>query len=134
MIHIESGVLQAAMARAAETGREVHEVVEEALRHYLDKSTPPSLANLRRHRDQFLHIAASHGTHNLRVFGSVARGEATPDSDADFLVDLDPDRTLIDLSGLILDLQDALGRRVDVVEVKKASRTADRITREAVPL
>lgn len=65
-------------------------------------------------RDEILRIAASHGASNVRVFGSMARGEANPDSDVDFLVDLEPGRSLFDLGVLQADLEDLLGRRVDV--------------------
>jgi predicted nucleotidyltransferase len=66
-------------------------------------------------RDEILHLAAKHGAYNVRVFGSVARGEAGPDSDVDFLVDLEEGRSLLDLAGLLMDLQDLLGREVDIV-------------------
>src|SRR5260370_41587010 len=85
-------------------------------------------------RHLILNIAARHGAKRIRVFGSVARGEARPDSDVDFLVELEPGRSLLDLSGLILDLEEALGREVDVVEITKPSRAANRIRQEAVPL
>ncbi|MHB8576223.1 MAG: nucleotidyltransferase family protein, partial [Dehalococcoidia bacterium] len=71
---------------------------------------------------------------DVRVFGSVARGDARPDSDIDLLVKLDSDRTVLDLSDLILDLEEALGRKVDVAEILRPSRFGDRIQREAVPL
>jgi predicted nucleotidyltransferase len=93
-----------------------------------------TLRELRARREEILRIAAARGAHSVRVFGSIAREEAGPDSDIDLLVDLDPERTLLDLSGLILDLQDALGRKVDVVESGCPSRLADRIRREALPL
>jgi len=66
-------------------------------------------------RTLILEIAAKHGAHNVRVFGSVARGEDRPDSDLDLLVDFEPDRSLMDHSLLILDLHDALGQKVDVI-------------------
>jgi uncharacterized protein len=59
--------------------------------------------------------AARHGARNLRVFGSVARGEAGPDSDVDFLVDFEPDRSLVDRIRLTNDLAALLGRKVDVM-------------------
>ena len=93
-----------------------------------------TLASLRARRREILRIAATHGAHNVRIFGSVARDEAGPKSDIDFVVELDPERTVLDLSALILDLQDALGRDVDVIEIWGPSRTADEILREAVPL
>lgn len=81
-----------------------------------------------------LSIAERHGARNIRVFGSVARGDARPDSDVDFVVELEPGRTMLDLSGLILDLQDVLAREVNLVEITTPSRAAERIQREAVPL
>lgn len=65
-------------------------------------------------REEILDIAARHGASNVRVFGSVARGEAGPESDVDFLVELERGRSLLDRAALILDLETLLGRRVDV--------------------
>ena len=76
-----------------------------------------TLDDLRARREAIVRIAAARGARNVRVFGSVARGEAGADSDVDFLVDMEPGRTVLDLSELILDLQEALGREVDVVEI-----------------
>jgi len=77
-------------------------------------------------------IAAKHGARNVRVFGSVARGDARPDSDVDFLVDMEPGRTLLDLGGLLMDPRDLLGREVDVVtEHRLKPRTPDRVLKEA---
>jgi predicted nucleotidyltransferase len=70
---------------------------------------------LKSKREEIIHAAALRGARNVRVFGSVVRGEAQPDSDIDFLVDLDPGRSLLDLGGLLMDLQQLLGRDVDVV-------------------
>ncbi len=66
-------------------------------------------------RETILQLAARRGARNVRLFGSVARGEAGPNSDLDFLVDLEPGRSLLDLGGLLMDLQRLLDRRVDVV-------------------
>ena len=94
----------------------------------------PTLADLRARRDEILRIAAAHGAHGVRVFGSVARGQARPDSDVDLLVEFEPDRMVLDLSALILDLQEALGREVNVAEVGRLARLADQIEQEAIPL
>lgn len=67
------------------------------------------------HRAAILSIAYRHGARAVRVFGSVARGEARDDSDIDLLVDLEPGRSLLDLIAIKQDLEDALGRSVDVV-------------------
>ena len=93
-----------------------------------------TLAALRARREEILRIAAARGARNLRVFGSVARGEARSDSDVDFLVEMDPGRTVLDLSELILDLEEVLGCNVDVVELPLSSRIAEHIQREAVPV
>jgi predicted nucleotidyltransferase len=86
-------------------------------------------------RQEILKLAARHGARRLRLFGSMARGEARPDSDVDFLVDLEPGRTLLDLGALLMDLQDLLGRRVDLVEPRALHEVVrDRILREAVPV
>ena len=86
-------------------------------------------------RDEILRVAANRGARNVRVFGSVARGESDAKSDIDFLVDLEPDRSLFDLSGLLLDLQSVLQAEVDVVtERGLRERIRDRVLREAVPL
>jgi uncharacterized protein len=85
-------------------------------------------------RTEIERIAQSHGARNVRVFPSVARGDAVPGSDVDFLVDFDPGRSVLDLSALILDLQAALGCEVDVKELTRDGRAAERITREAIAL
>jgi len=90
---------------------------------------------LHRNRDEILKLAATHGARNIRVFGSVARGEADEQSDVDFLVDLEPGRSLLDLGGLLMDMQNLLGRRVDVVTEKGLRpRIRDQVFHEAVPL
>jgi predicted nucleotidyltransferase len=70
---------------------------------------------VRDHREEILRLAASHGAHNVRVFGSVARGTERPDSDVDILVDFEAGRSLLDHAGLLVELRDMLGRSVDVV-------------------
>jgi hypothetical protein len=70
---------------------------------------------LRQKRNNILEIAARYGAENVRVFGSVARGEAGTGSDIDFLVEMKPGRSLMDLGGLLMDLRDLLGVGVDVV-------------------
>lgn len=86
-------------------------------------------------RDDILSIAARHGARNVRVFGSVARGEARPDSDVDILVHMEPGRSLFDLGGLLYDLQILLGVDVDVVTEKGLRpRIRAQVIREAIPL
>jgi hypothetical protein len=90
---------------------------------------------LRAKRPAILRIAALHGARNLRVIGSVARGEARPGSDLDLLVDMAPDRSLLDLVGLGQDLEDLLGRRVDVLtEASVHPRMRANILADAQPL
>src|SRR5439155_6803112 len=74
-----------------------------------------TLDELRERRHEILEIAGRHGASNIRVFGSVARGDADERSDVDFVVDLEQGRSLFDLGALLMDLQDALGCEVDVV-------------------
>jgi hypothetical protein len=74
----------------------------------------PSVA-IRGKREEILQIAARYGAHNVRVFGSVARGEDTDRSDLDLLVDMDEDRPLSDLGELVADLEDTLHCRVQAV-------------------
>ncbi len=86
-------------------------------------------------RGEILQLAARRGARNVRLFGSVARDEAGLDSDVDFLVDLEPGRSLLDLGGLLMDLQKLLGRKVDVVtETGLRPRLRPRVLREARPL
>lgn len=86
-------------------------------------------------RQAILALAARHGASNVRVFGSVARGEARSGSDIDFLVDLGPRRSLLDLGGLLMDLRDLLEVPVDVsTEAMLKARIRDRVLAEAIPL
>ena len=90
---------------------------------------------LQEKREEILRIAARRGAYNVRIFGSVARGEARPDSDVDFLVELEPSRSLLDLGGLLMDLQDLLEREVDVLtEAGLRDRIRQRVLSEARPL
>ena len=86
-------------------------------------------------REDILRAANRHGAFNVRVFGSVARGEADSESDIDLLVDMEPGRSLLDLSGLLIDLEDMLGCNVDVVtERGLRDRIRERVLKEAVAL
>jgi predicted nucleotidyltransferase len=92
-------------------------------------------ALLKQKRDQVLETAARYGAYDVRVFGSVARGEADAASDIDLLVKLEPGRSLMDLGGLLYDLQNLLGTSVDVVTEKGLRlRIREQVRREAVPL
>ena len=86
-------------------------------------------------RADVLRTAARHGARNVRMFGSVARGEAGPDSDLDLLVELEKGRSLLDHAALVIELETLLGCRVDVAtEQGLRPRIRDRVLSEAVPL
>jgi len=86
-------------------------------------------------REDILRLAEKHGAHNVRVFGSVARGEAGAESDIDLLVDLEAGRSLLEHAALLVALEDLLGRKVDVVtERGLRPRVRDRVLGEAQPL
>lgn len=86
-------------------------------------------------REEILKICEHYGAHNVRIFGSVARGESDSNSDIDILVDMEPGRSLFDLGGLLYDLQQMLGVEVDVVTEKGLrSRIREHVLDEAVPL
>jgi predicted nucleotidyltransferase len=90
---------------------------------------------LREKREDILRIAAKHGARNVRVFGSVARGEADESSDLDLLVEMEPGRSLLDHAALWVELREVLGVEVDVVSERGIKpRIRDRILGEAVPL
>jgi predicted nucleotidyltransferase len=86
-------------------------------------------------RQEILQIASRNGAYNVRVFGSVARGEARPDSDVDFLVNLEANRSLLDLARLLRELQTLLDCPVDVVtEAGLRPRLRLQVLKEAHPL
>lgn len=93
------------------------------------------MALLDEKRDEILAIAARHGARNVRVFGSVVRGTAGPDSDIDLLVEFEPGRSLMDYGRLLMDLQELLGYKVDVVTEKGLHRLVRaQVMKDAVPL
>ncbi|MHB8293905.1 MAG: nucleotidyltransferase family protein [Acidimicrobiales bacterium] len=93
----------------------------------------PTMQLLRAHRDEILRLATARGVSNIRVFGSVARGDATPDSDIDLLVDFQVQKSGFDLIAFADDLEQLLGRSVDVgTGVHKAIK--DRVERQATAL
>lgn len=90
---------------------------------------------IREKRTEILQIAAKYGAHNVRVFGSVARDEADEQSDIDFLVEMEPGRSLLDLGGLQMELEALLHRPVDVVTERGLKRRIrQRVPAEAAPL
>ena len=90
---------------------------------------------LKERREEILRIAAGHGARDVRVFGSLARGEAGPDSDLDILVKLDPGRSLLDIIAIKQDLEDLIGCTVDVVtEAAISPYIREEVLRESVSL
>jgi uncharacterized protein len=93
------------------------------------------LPRLRDRRQEILQHAAEHGARNVRVFGSMVRGDSHTTSDVDLLVEMEPGRSLVDLVGLWQDLEDLLGIQVDVLSEGGVSpHLRERIYAEAVPL
>jgi len=90
---------------------------------------------VRSKRSDILRIAARHGATRVRLFGSVARGEAGEQSDVDFLVEMERGRSLLDRAALMLELETLLARRVDIATERGLRESVrERILREAVPL
>lgn len=118
----------------AAMGARLELLVSDAPRR-LDARTP-RMAKLRSHREQIMKTAQRHGATNVRVFGSVARGEDGPDSDIDLLVDLDVrTRGLLPLGAIAEELAQLLDERVDVAPAGAlAPHVAQSALREAVPL
>lgn len=87
------------------------------------------------HREEILDIAQRHDAHDVRLFGSVARGDQREDSDVDLIVRFDPGRSLFDHGALLVDLQDLLGVKVDVISERgMRARFREHAIKEAVPL
>ena len=94
-----------------------------------------TLEELRRQRDRIVALAERHGAHNVRVFGSLARGQANPESDVDLVVDFERGRSLMDHGELMMDLEEVLGCRVEVVSERGLrDRFRARVLADAVPL
>ncbi len=86
-------------------------------------------------RNDILKIAEKHGAYNIRVFGSQARGDTRPDSDIDFLVEVGDNHSPFFPGGLLVDLEDLLGRKVDIItEDALHWYIKDKVIKEAVPL
>lgn len=94
----------------------------------------PSLERVRSHRSRIIDAAARHRLDDVRVFGSVARGDAAAGSDVDLLVHPAADASLFDLAAFMVDVEDILGVSVDVVSDRAEGAVADRIRAEATPL
>ncbi len=96
---------------------------------------PIDLAYLRSRRDEILRLAAEHGARNVRIFGSVARGEEDAASDVDILVEMEPGRSLLDRAALLVHLRELLRCDVDVATEKSLRpHVREEVLREAVPL
>ncbi len=92
-------------------------------------------ADILKHRKQIIAITNRYGADDVRIFGSVVRGDATDDSDVDFLVRFEPTRSLLDQGGLLMELRELLGIKVNVVsEGALTGRFGQIIRREAAPL
>lgn len=92
-------------------------------------------ADIRARRDEIIAVGKRYGASEFRIFGSVARGEAGPDSDLDLIVKFEPDRSLFDHGGLLMDLRDLLGIKVDIIdEDGMRPRFRQHVLKEALPL
>ncbi len=90
---------------------------------------------LKAKREDIVRVCAKYGARNVRIFGSVARGEADEASDVDLIVEFEPGCSLLDHAGLCLELRELLGVEVDVVSERGIKpRIRNRVLREAVPL
>ena len=90
---------------------------------------------LKAKRDEILHVARRHGVTRVRVFGSSARGDAGPESDVDLLVEVGPEPTPWFPGGLVAELEELLGRRVQVITDRGLDGLLrDRVLQAAVPL
>jgi len=124
VLRVERAAARATVAAACDHGDVMTEIVA---------GPAPTLAELRARREEILQVAARHGVSNIRVFGSVARGEASQTSDVDFLVDIEKGRSLFDLGAFYADLEDLLGCKIDVgTQIKQ--RLREHVEAEAVPL
>jgi uncharacterized protein len=98
-------------------------------------NTGIALESLRAKREHILDIAKRHGAFSVKIFGSTVRGDRGESSDVDFLVELEPDRSLMDLGGLLMDLQEFLDCKVDLAEPEGLHWCVrERILKEALPL
>jgi hypothetical protein len=94
-----------------------------------------NLTELRQYKTEILALCQKYHASNVRIFGSVARGDNREDSDVDFLIEFEPQCSLFDSGGLLMDLQDLLDRKVDIVDEQALRpRFREQILRESVPL
>ncbi len=91
--------------------------------------------SIQQYRQEILSVAKKHGVTSIKLFGSFARGEENEKSDVDFLVEMEKDRSLLDIGGLVMDLQDLLHRTIDVVEPNGLhSLIRDEVLKEAISI
>ena len=138
----QSGLTQAELAARAgvrqpniaayESGKRVPSPA--MIERLLAAARPRPSAVLERCRADVLRAARANRASDVRVFGSIARGEDTPDSDIDLLVTFDADASVFDQAGLVEDLERVLGRHVDVVSDRALKPRDDAVREEAVPL
>lgn len=136
-IHLLCGAMWRASLSLGECARSLRRLGYTVLKHFPARPNEEMNANklLSTERDAILRIGTKYGARNIRIFGSFARGEADSASDLDFLVDLEPGRSLLDLGGLQMELESLLGCRVDVAtERGLKARIRDRVLSEAVPV
>jgi len=94
-----------------------------------------TLEKIRSRREEILGLARKHDARNVRIFGSIVRGEERPDSDVDFLVEIGPNPSPFFPGGFLADLEELLGRPADIVTEKALHRAIrDQVLKEAVPL
>lgn len=130
---IESGRRRVSSVELNAIGRTLNRPIQ----WFFSEPSPPAdpLRTLRRNRARILRIAHKHGARSVRIFGSVARGEASAESDIDLLVEMETGEGLFAQGAMLVELQDLLGRDVDVVTVEGLRhRIRERVLREAVPL
>ncbi|MAS38108.1 MAG: nucleotidyltransferase [Anaerolineaceae bacterium] len=97
--------------------------------------TPPTLEDLRQRRDEIMALMERYGAYNVRVFGSVARGDAGPDSDVDLLISFPQNKSMFELVGLWLDIQELIGYEVSLItDGLDDKRFMDSVLQDAVAL
>jgi hypothetical protein len=128
---VRSGVRQPNIA-AYENGKRVPSSA--MLERLVGAARPRASVQVRRHREEILRLARANHATDVLVFGSVARGDDTADSDVDLLVTFDAEATVFDQAGLIAELEALLARHVDVVSDRALTSRDDAIRAEAVPL
>lgn len=99
------------------------------------KPIPMEIEELKKYREEILSLATRYHAPNIKVFGSVVRGDTTEESDVDFLIDVPPEQTLFDLIRLTRALSELLGCKVDVAQSSVLHPTIrDQVLKEAIPL